>query len=377
MWTLCWRLAERWARAPGARSRPRPWPTKVSPVAGDFLAVAVLLWLASPPRPGARPPWPRSTGPRRCPGSAAPCSDTRTALTRPLAVCAWPSPPPDAGSGRARPSAWPRWSSCRRCWLAPAVAGALIAGVDARLAVRRVAAAAAGGLAAIVLAFSPFALAGTLPAAVVHVNNSWLPGPTSGGSPNVWWLVGHVMTTLRQGGSLLDRVQFIFDTTVGLPFYAVGRVLWITSAAGHRLPPAATSRPPPRHAGGGDRVLLLRDAGHRRLREPHPHPLPAPPGRRSRHAAVPRHRRPRRGRVRRGHAPDVGSRPRSTRGATWWSSRSRRPSTPCAWASASTSPCSWPSRTSPSSSRGGRASPPPCAPGTGRRAAYRRPQAVA
>jgi len=114
--------------------------------------------------------------------------------------------------------------------LTPAVAGALIAGVDARLAVRRVAAAAAGGLTAIALAFSPFALAGTLPAAVVHVNNSWLPGPTSGGSPNIWWLVGHVMTTLRKGGSLLDRVQFIFDATVGLPFYAIGRVLWVTAA---------------------------------------------------------------------------------------------------------------------------------------------------
>jgi hypothetical protein len=114
--------------------------------------------------------------------------------------------------------------------LTPAVAGALIAGLGAGPAVKRVAAAAAGGLAVIVLAFSPFALAGTLAAAVVHVNNTWLPGPTSGGSPNVWWLVGHVMTTLHKGGSLLDRVQFIFDTTVGLPFYAVGRVLWITAA---------------------------------------------------------------------------------------------------------------------------------------------------
>jgi hypothetical protein len=110
------------------------------------------------------------------------------------------------------------------------VAGALIAGADPRLAVRRVAAAAAGGLTAIALAFSPFALAGTLPAAVVHVNNSWLPGPTSGGSPNIWWLAGHVMTTLRRGGDFSGRVQFIFDTTVGLPFYAIGRVLWITAA---------------------------------------------------------------------------------------------------------------------------------------------------
>jgi hypothetical protein len=38
------------------------------------------------------------------------------------------------------------------------------------------------------------------------------------------------MTTLGKGGSLLDRVEFIFDTTVGLPFYAIGRVLWIAAA---------------------------------------------------------------------------------------------------------------------------------------------------
>jgi hypothetical protein len=93
-----------------------------------------------------------------------------------------------------------------------------------------VAAAAAGGLSAIALAFSPFAVAGTLPAAVVHVNNSWLPGPTSGGSPNIWWLLGHVMTTLAKDRSLTGRVEFIFDTTVGLPFYTIGRVLWITAA---------------------------------------------------------------------------------------------------------------------------------------------------
>jgi hypothetical protein len=111
-----------------------------------------------------------------------------------------------------------------------------------------VAAAAAGGLAAIALAFSPFALAGTLAAAVVHVNNSWLPGPTSGGSPNLWWLIGHVLTTLRTGGSLLGRVQFVFDSTVGLPFYAVGRVLWVAAAL-------ATVLYQRRHPGAGPAML--------------------------------------------------------------------------------------------------------------------------
>jgi hypothetical protein len=38
------------------------------------------------------------------------------------------------------------------------------------------------------------------------------------------------MTTVAKGRSVFDRVEFIFDTTIGLPFYAIGRVLWITAA---------------------------------------------------------------------------------------------------------------------------------------------------
>jgi len=38
------------------------------------------------------------------------------------------------------------------------------------------------------------------------------------------------MTALAKGRSLTGRVEFIFDTTVGLPFYGIGRVLWITAA---------------------------------------------------------------------------------------------------------------------------------------------------
>jgi hypothetical protein len=228
MWTLWWRLAERW----GVRLEPieaQALAVKVSPVAGDVLAVAALLWIHR------RRPWRAAT--LAALYWATPVSWLSGAVLgyqdgayAPLAVIALAV----AASGRGF------WAGAllgvammvklQAVLLAPAVAGALIAGASVRLGVTRVAAAAAGGLAAILLAFSPFALAGTLPAAVVHVNNSWLPGPTSGGSPNIWWLAGHVMTTLRKGGSLADRVQFIFDATVGLPFYAIGRVLWITAA---------------------------------------------------------------------------------------------------------------------------------------------------
>ena len=228
MWTLCWRMAQRW----GVRLEPievQALAVKVSPVAGDFLAVAVLLWIHR------RRPWRAAT--LAALYWATPVSWLSGAVLgyqdgayAPLAVMALAIASAGRGFWAGAALGVAMMVKLQALLLAPAVAGALIAGVDTRLAVRRVAAAAAGGLAAIALAFSPFALAGTLPAAVVHVNNSWLPGPTSGGSPNIWWLIGHVMTTLRQGGSLLGRVQFIFDTTVGLPFYAIGRVLWITAA---------------------------------------------------------------------------------------------------------------------------------------------------
>jgi len=228
MWTLCWRLAERW----GVRLEnieAQALAVKVSPVAGDVLAVAVLLWIHR------RRPWRAAT--LAALYWATPVSWLSGAVLgyqdgayAPVAVIALAIAAAGRGFWAGAVLGVAMMVKLQAVLLAPAVAGALIAGVGVGVAVRRVAAAAAGGLAAIVLAFSPFALGGTLPAAVVHVNNSWLPGPTSGGSPNIWWLAGHVMTTLHNGGSLLDRVQFIFDETVGLPFYAIGRVLWITAA---------------------------------------------------------------------------------------------------------------------------------------------------
>jgi hypothetical protein len=228
MWTAWWRLAQRW----GARLESieaQALAVKLSPVAGDVLAVAVLLWIHR------RRPWRAAT--LAALYWATPVSWLSGAVLgyqdcayAPVAVIALAIAAAGRGFWAGAMLGVAMMIKLQAILLAPAVAGALIAGADLRVGARRVAAAAAGGLSAIALAFSPFALAGTLPAAIVHVNNTWLPGPTSGGSPNVWWLVGHVMTTLAKGGRLTDRVEFIFDTTVGLPFYAVGRVLWAAAA---------------------------------------------------------------------------------------------------------------------------------------------------
>ena len=228
MWTLWWRLVQRW----GVRLESieaQALAVKVSPVAGDVLAVAVLLWIhrGRPWRAATLAALYWATPVSWLSGAVLGYQDGAYA---PVAVIALAIAAAGRGFWAGAVLGVAMMVKLQAILLAPAVAGALIAGTDVRVGLRRVAAAAAGGLSAIALAFSPFALAGTLPAAVVHVNNSWLPGPTSGGSPNIWWLVGHVMTTLGKGGSLLDRVEFIFDNTVGLPFYAVGRVLWITAA---------------------------------------------------------------------------------------------------------------------------------------------------
>jgi hypothetical protein len=228
MWTLAWRMAARW----GVRLESieaQALATKVSPVVGDFLAVAVLLWIhrARPWRAATLAALYWATPVSWLSGAVLGYQDGAYA---PLAVIALAVAATGRGFWAGATLGVATMVKLQALLLTPAVAGALIAGAGAWPAIRRLAAAAAGGLIVIVLAFTPFVLAGTLPAAVVHVNNSWLPGPTSGGSPNIWWLIGHVMTTLRKGGSLLDRVQFIFDTTVGLPFYAVGRILWITAA---------------------------------------------------------------------------------------------------------------------------------------------------
>jgi hypothetical protein len=179
MWTLWWRLAERWGARLESIER-RPWPSRCRPVAGDSspwpcssgstgavrggaATLAALYW-ATPvswlsgavlgyqdgayaprgrDRAGHRRRRPRvlgGRGARRGHDDQA-AGDPARARGRGRAhrghgprrrrEDAWPPPPP-ADSPRSRS------------------------------------------------AFSPFAVAGTLPAAVVHVNNSWLPGPTSG-----------------------------------------------------------------------------------------------------------------------------------------------------------------------------------------------------
>ena len=228
LWTASWRIAERWA----VRLEPieaEAVATKLASLAGDLAAVAVLLWVHR------RRPWRAATLaalywalPVSWLSSAA--QGYQDAAYAPLLVIALAAAAGGHGIAAGATLGVAAMIKLPALLAAPAVAGALIAGADRRAGVRRLAGAAAGGLLAIAIAFLPFARAGTLPVAIVHVNSIWLPGHASAGSPNLWWLVGHVVATARKGASLLDRVEFIGGGALPLPAYALGRALWAASA---------------------------------------------------------------------------------------------------------------------------------------------------
>jgi hypothetical protein len=100
------------------------------------------------------------------------------------------------------------------------------------LAARRASPARATGAGAVVVAASlvPFALAGTLQTAIVHVYRILFQGTLSGGFPNPWWLLGHVVTVLRDGAPALGPVRFARLDLLGFPARPIGTLLFAAAA---------------------------------------------------------------------------------------------------------------------------------------------------
>lgn len=107
------------------------------------------------------------------------------------------------------------------------VAPAMVVALLARGA--SVSRAVAAGSAVVALALLPFTLAGTLQTAVIHVYQILFQERLSGGFPNPWWLVGHVLTLGASGWA--GAVQFARIELFPLPARATGSLLFAAAAS--------------------------------------------------------------------------------------------------------------------------------------------------
>jgi hypothetical protein len=90
--------------------------------------------------------------------------------------------------------------------------------------------AVASGAATVVLALVPFALAGTLQTAIVHVYRILFQGTLSGGFPNPWWLLGHALTVARDGAPVSGPVRFARLDLLPFPARPIGTLLFGVAA---------------------------------------------------------------------------------------------------------------------------------------------------
>jgi hypothetical protein len=130
----------------------------------------------------------------------------------------------------------------------------------------------ASGAAVVALALAPFVLAGTLSAAIVHVYRILFQGTLSGGFPNPWWLLGHVLTVVRDGAPALGPVRFARLDALSLPVRPVGTLLF--AAAAVLIGRAQRGREGERPAVvAGALLVLAYGVCAVGVHENHPHPL--------------------------------------------------------------------------------------------------------
>jgi hypothetical protein len=130
----------------------------------------------------------------------------------------------------------------------------------------------ASGAATVALSLLPFALAGTLATAIVHVYRILFQGTLSGGFPNVWWLLGHVLTILRDGAPTLGPVRFARLELLPFPARPIGTMLFVAWALlvwrAQRGRPGAS-----RACLAGAMLVLAYGMWAVGVHENHPHPL--------------------------------------------------------------------------------------------------------
>ncbi len=153
---------------------------------------------------------------------------------------------------------------------APACALALWrSGITPEHARRALAGATLGGLAVSAAVSLPFALSGTLPTMVVHCARLFFQERLSGGYPNPWWLLGHVLTA-GTSGTWLGPVAFAPLTLVPLPVRPIGTLLFGLGAVLLARRQGAGEREACRT---GALLFLLYGLVGLGVHENHPHPL--------------------------------------------------------------------------------------------------------
>lgn len=259
LWRWSW-----WAVTHGASGLEPPEARNVAvklPAAlGDVAAVAVLLWaLRSRGLAAAAIYW------------AAPVSWLPSAALgfldgayAPLAAAALLA----AGRGR---SGWAGAWLATACLvkptavvMAPAVAIALLPFGLVRAFV--------AGLGVVCVTLAPFAVAGTLGAAVVHVYRILFQGTLSGGFPNPWWILGYVLTVARGAAPPGAAVPFVRLGAVPFPAGAVGVALFAAAGAWILWRQRRARGPGPAALAGAALVFayaMLAVGVH----ENHPHPM--------------------------------------------------------------------------------------------------------
>ena len=233
---------------------------KLPAVLGDIAAVALLLWAL-----GARGLWLAAVY------WAAPVSWLPSAALgyldgayAPLAAAALLA----AGRGR---SGWAGAWLAAACLvkptavvLAPAVAVALLPFGLGR--------AFLAGLGVVCATLAPFAAAGTLGAAVVHVYRILFQGTLSGGFPNPWWILGHAVAVVRGAAPLAGPVPFVHLDAVPFPARTAGVLLFAVAAAWVLWRQRRARGPGPATLAGAALVFayaMLAVGVH----ENHPHPM--------------------------------------------------------------------------------------------------------
>jgi hypothetical protein len=192
---------------------------KLPAVLGDVVAVAVLLWaLGARGLVLAAVYW--ATPVSWLPSAVLGYLDGAYA---PMAAAALVA----AGRGRA---GWAGAWMAAACLIKPT---AVVVAPAAAMALRGrgPSRAVLAGLAVVAVTLLPFALAGTLGAAVVHVYRILFQGTLSGGFPNPWWIVGHALDVARAGVDLTAPVRFARLGAAPFPAGTIGVVLFAAAAA--------------------------------------------------------------------------------------------------------------------------------------------------